>query len=248
MLKRVTEASEINAILNHPSVRPWVADVSEGLLDVSDRVGNPANVTLVGEHGAFFCFKYTAGLYEVHTAVLQSGRGAWARDFAEAGARYMFTQTDCVEILTRVPQGHVAAKALTEAVGFQHQFTTPADCMFRGEMVPAHVYSLPLQQWFPRARDVEEEGAAFHAWLVKQVGNGSGQPHGADPAHNRIVGVTMAMIMGGQVRKGVVFYNTRSFAARHPTIALLNEDPPQIRFDVGVLTVKNGGICFERTN
>lgn len=246
MLTRVTDASGVNAILNDPSVRPWVADVAEGEIDVSDRVSNPANATLLGDHGAFFCFKYTMGVYEVHTAIRREGRGEWAREFAEAGARYMFAETDCVELLTRVPQGHVAAKALTEAMGFDFQFETPPECVFKGQKVPARVYSLTLQKWFPRADGMEESGAEFHAWLNKRVGDGA--PHEPDPAHSRIVGVTMAMILGGQVRKGVVFYNTRSFAARHATITLLNETPPMIRFDAGVLTVQDGQVRFERAN
>lgn len=246
MIQRAFDAAHLNAILNHPRVRPDVADISEGDLDLSDRVANTVNVCLVGQYGAFFCYKYYDGCYEVHTAVLPEGRGQWARDFAEAGARYMFTVTDCTEIMTRVPQGHVAAKALTEAMGFRHQFTTPAVCRFRGQMVPAHIYSLTLQEWSVRADGMEEAGAEFHEWLNRQIADG--KAHDPDPAHNRIVGIALQMALAGMLRKAVVWYNRCAFAGRHAPIALISENPPQIRFDAGVLTLTNDGLKLERTH
>lgn len=246
MLIRTHDAGEVNRILNHPAVRPFVADETDGVLDISERVSNQNNVTLIGEYGAFVCIKYDIGIYEVHTAILPDGRGRWAMDFARDGALYMFTATDCVEILTRVPMGHVAAKALTEAMGFRPLFTTPPECRFRGELVPCHIYTLSLQEWFARAHGMAEAGASFHRWLNEQVGEGV--PHGDDPAHNRIVGVTLAMITGGQVLKGLAFYNRAAFVTRHQPIALLNGNPIQIKFDAGVLTLKDGGIRYERAH
>lgn len=246
MIERTTDAAAINAILNHPAVRPTVADVTDGPLDVSDRVSNPDNVSLVGEYGAIVFFKYCDGIYEVHTQILPEGRGKWACQFAQECLRYMFTSTDCIEVITRVPQGHIGAKALTEMMGFRLQFTTPPECRFRGELVPAYVYSLTLQEWFPRAPGLEECGEHFHLWLNKQVGDG--EPHGFDPGHNRVVGLALGMAAAGQIRKAVVFYNTRAVAARHATITLLTEDPARVKFDAGLLTVVGETIRFERAH
>lgn len=239
MIERTYDAAAINAIVNDPAVRPWVADLAEGELDLSRHVENPANVCLVGEHGAFLCFKYYEGGYEVHTQVLPSGRGEWTRKFAEAGARFLFTATDCVEILTRVPEGHVSALALTKAMGFSHQFTTPPECLFRGAHVPCGIWSLTIQDWAGRSPDFARRGAAFHDWLNTQVT--IGQLHAPDHDHNRIVGITLEMMAQGQIGKGVVWYNRWAFAARHAPIALVGLNPPQVRFDAGVLTMTGGG-------
>jgi hypothetical protein len=156
----------------------------------------------------------------------------------------MFTHTDCVDLITRVPQGHIAAKALTEMNGFRHEFTTPPDTLFRERLVPCHIYCLTIHEWAKRVEGMEGLGAAFHEWLTAQVGEGA--PHEPDEAHNRVVGVALAMAQSGQVAKGVVWYNRCSLAARHPTIGLLGLDPPQIRFDAGVLTVTPQGLQFSR--
>lgn len=248
MIERTTDAGAANAILNHPQVRPYIADEADGYVDVSKQLAAGNVLALRGEHGLFMVYKYDVGIWETHTAVLPEGRGAWALAFAKAGATFMFTQTDCAEIMTRVPQGHIAAKALTDAVGFRHQFTTLPDCLFRGRYVPCHIYAMPMAEWFGRVEGMEAEGEKFHRWLNAQVGNGHGEPHPSDPGHNKIVGVTLAMIAGGQVAKGVALYNKCSIAARHPTISLLSLDPVQVRFDAGVLTMDADGIRFERSH
>lgn len=242
MIERDYTADRINAIVNDPAVRPWVADVAAGPIDMTAEVANPANVCLVGRYGAFFCFKFWDGLYECHSQMLPDGRGKWAFDFARAGARYMFTATDCAEILTRIPEGHVAATALARAMGFSLQFTTLPECLFRSRRVPCAIHSLSLQDWVRRSGGLEERGADFHDWLNTQC---HGTPHEPDADHNRIVGAALSMIEAGQVRKGVLFYNRYAFAARHQPIVLLGEDPPRIKFDAGVLTMKNGEILLE---
>lgn len=244
MLTRTIDAQQINAILNHPSVRPDVAEPKDGVLDLTAVAANPANIFLAGDHGGFVIFKYDAGIYEVHTAILPQGRGEWAKQASAECVNFMFTHTDCVDLITRVPQGHIAAKALTEMNGFRHEFTTPPDTMFRERLVPCHIYCLTIHEWAKRVEGMEELGAQFHEWLTAQVGEGT--PHEPDPAHNRIVGVALAMAQSGQVAKGVVWYNRCSLAARHPTIALVGLDPPQIKFDAGILTVTPQGLQFSR--
>jgi hypothetical protein len=238
MIERVRNADRINEILNHPGVRPWVADASEGIIDISEKAANSDNVILVGRYGGFVVFKYWLGLYECHTAVLPEGRGSWAKEFAEAGAHFMFTRTDCVEIMTRVPEGHVGAAALTRSMGFEFQFSTPPETLFRGRRVSCSIYSLSLQRW--AMRQSEDKGREFHDWLNAQVKD-QGDPHEPDPWHNRIIGVVVDMARGRQTAKGVTWYNRWAVAARHPPIYLINHDPPQIRFDAGILTLQPDG-------
>jgi hypothetical protein len=228
-----------NAVLNHPAVAP---DVGDAPLDVSKCVGDPNYRILSGEYGIFFVAKLFEGCWEVHTAILPEGRGEWTMKFAQEGAEHMFTATDCAELLTRVPSGHVAAWTLTHRMGFRYQFMTPPECLFRGKLVPVEVSSLSIQDWAAAALGMEERGARFHEWLNSKI---EGEPHAPDRDHNRVVGVTLAMIRAGQPVKGVVWYNRWAFSARHALISLVSLDPVQVRFDAGILTLRGDQIGIE---
>lgn len=246
MIAPTKDAGFVNAVLNDAAVRPWVADLGEGAIDLTSALQTPKVTALRGEHGIFIVIQLDAGIYEVHTATLQSGRGAWSRVFAAEGASYMFTRTDAVELLTRVPATHEAARRLTLDAHFRLQFTTLPECRFRGELVPVEVYSLSVQDWANAAPDMERRGEEFHQWLNRQVASDSGPPHASDPAHNRAVAVAIDMICGGQIAKGLVWYNRWAVESRHPLITLLGVDPVQVSFDAGVLTMsQNGAIRYE---
>lgn len=246
MIEVQTSAAFANQVLNHPTVRPDVADPGDGTIDVSSIVTNPAHRVLGGEHGITVWLKYYDGCWEVHTAILPEGRGKWAREFAEASLRHMFAATDCVEAITRVPQGHVAAKALTLACGFHEHFVTPAECRFRGEKVPAVIYILSLQDWALRQPVLAKTGAEFHLWMNEQLRGG--EPHAMDDAHNRVVGAALDMVRAGHHRKGVIWYNRWAISARHPQVVLIEESPVRIRFDAGILTFINGTFAIERAH
>ena len=214
--------------------------LSEGVLDLSARIDDA--IVLQGEHGAFIVFRYGVGTYECHSLFLPDGRGEWGHEFALAGLEWIFCRTDCIDLLTRVPQGHIGAKTLARMVGFEHEFVTPPECLFRGQRVPCSIRNLTLQRWAVRSTYMAERGAKFHDWM-----NGSlaGEPHAPDPDHNRVVGITLAMFEGGQAGKATAFYNRWATAARHEGITLLSREPPQISFDAGVLTLVDGEIRLE---
>lgn len=239
---RETSAERINRVLNDESVRPWVADLSEGVIDITKSVENLNNVLLMGEHGGCMLFKLMPGVYEVHTQILPAGRGAWAHEFAGGVVRWMFLRTDAYELLTRVPRGHVAAKALTLAIGGKYEFTRPSGCLFRGRAVDLYVYALRLQDWASTAPDMVERGAWFHEFLASEAKRlGVTEPtHADDENHNRYVGIALEMALAGQVRKAVLTYNRWSLVSRHRVIQFVSDDPPMIRFDLGLLRFADG--------
>lgn len=134
-IERQTTAARINAVLNDPGVRPWVADAAEGKLDITAAVENPNNYCLMAEHGGCMFFRLMPTIYEVHTQVLPEGRGPWAIAMIRAAIHSMFARTDAWEIMTRVPRTHIAAKAATLRVGARFEFTRDDPCLFRGELV-----------------------------------------------------------------------------------------------------------------
>lgn len=227
-------ADRINAVLNDPDVRPWVANGDE-LLDLTDRVSDARNILLMGEHGGCMFYPLLAGTYEVHTQVTRAGRGDWTRELTDVCARWMFLRTDCYEIVTRVPHGHVAARAAAAAAGMTHEFTRPQECRFRNHVVDVHIYSYRIQDWVARADCMVEVGRQFHEVLHDGAARlGIEGAHPDDANHNRYVGAAIEMAWFGQVNKAVNFYNRWALVSRHELITLLSLKPVMIRIDHGL--------------
>lgn len=246
---RDTNAARINEIINHPSVRATVADVEDGVLDVSNIVNNELNYVLIGEHGGIIIHCLIPGVYEVHTQILPEGRGPWTLDFLAAVQHYMFTKTDCFEGVTRIPHGHVAAKAAALAVGMTPEFQRPA-CRFKGRIVPVDVYSIDIMKWASTSPFLEEIGREFHDAMQSQweKNGGTEQVHDDDPNHNRYVGAALEMARGNQVLKAVSFYNRWARVSRHSGVQIVQAEPTVVEFDIGYLTVQNGQLHMAMKN
>jgi hypothetical protein len=240
MIERTTDANAVNAIINHPSVREWVSSSGDGFLDVSPQIAEPSTLALRGEHGVVMAYKYDAGIYEAHIAVLPSGRGEWSRQFARNCAKVMFLQTDCIEVLARMPKPHFSVKRLAEEVGFRWQFDTPQTQLFRGRRVAMQIYALSLQDWARLDPDVEAVGEDFYRWLAAQMGVG----RVVDPGLYRNTGVALSMIAGGMTSKGIVWFNRAAAVSRRSMINVVNAEPLQIRFDGGILTWNGAGLSY----
>lgn len=243
-LERHTSAERINAVINHPAVRPWIAPGKE-TLDVTATVSNPDNVLLMGEHGGCMFYKIMPGIFEVHTQTLPTGRGQWTNALTETCAYWMFLKTDCYEILTRVPEGHVAAKTAALSRGMKYEFTRPKECLFRDKMVDVDIYSFRIQDWIGAADDLIEVGRAFHDKLnaeALRLGVKT-EHHEDDENHNRYVGAAVTMARNGRAVKGVLFYNRWAVVSRHERIALVSRDPVVVKIDHGMfVTIKENDI------
>lgn len=247
-IKREKDASRINAILNHPEVRPWVAEMDRGVLDLTSAVENERNILLSGEYGACMFFKLLPGVYEVHTQTLPEGRGKWAKQFIEQALSWMFIRTDCYEVITRVPKAHAAARNMTLFVGARYEFTRENSDIFQGKRTDVEIYAIRIQDWIIRAEGLEERGAWFHERInaeVKRLGIEE-HPHAEDVNHNRYVGAAVEMGLAGQVVKGVQLYNRWALVSRQPIVYFVSNDPPTIKFDVGYLVFHEGDIEVRR--
>lgn len=240
-VERQFEAGRINAVLNDPAVRPWVANGSE-LIDLTAKVSDKNNILLMGEHGGCMFYPLLSGVYEVHTQVTRPGRGDWTARLTDACARWMFTRTPCYEIMTRVPHGHIAARAAAVAAGMRHEFTRPQECRFRDHIVDVHIYSYRIQDWIERADALVDTGREFHDMLHREADRlGVSGAHADDDNHNRYVGAAVEMIWHGQITKGVNFYNRWAQVSRHEQIRLMLSDPVTVKIDHGLcITISNG--------
>jgi hypothetical protein len=240
---RATDATWINHVLNDPIVRPWVADVGDGVLDVAPIVADRRNVILEGDHGVIAFLWLQAGVYECHTQILPSGRGSWATEFARECLRFMFTRTDAYEVATRIPECHLAARALATRAGLSLEFSRNDGCVFRGRRQRVNVYSLRIQDWMADDPCLEARGAWLHDRMAIEAERFgiTDETHDDDINHNRYVGAAVEMAMGGQVAKGAALYNRWVSLARHTRggklqhVELVSVEPPVIRFDIGLM-------------
>lgn len=242
-IKREIDATRINEILNDPSVRPWVDD-KEGPLDIQFQLNNLLNILLMGEHGGILFLYVMPGVYEAHTQVLPSGRGKWTDELTHACIHWMFSKSDCYELITRVPKPHIRARTAAVRSGGKYEFTRPDGCLFRGSVVPVDIFTIRIQDWCISGSFLEPIGEWFHQRLNQEALKSGikDSPHENDTNHNKVVGACFAMFEGGQVMKAINIYNRWAIIARHPTISLISSNPPTIKMDIGILRMNNNDI------
>lgn len=239
-VSRAYDAKRLNEIVNDPAVYPWVRGGVEGAIDLTSQVENPANILLVGEHGAMLLIQLQAGLFEAHTQVLPIGRGEWAVNFARACVFWMFTRTTCFEMLTKCPLGNLGARALAKCVGGKKLFTNPTGWVRDGKVIPADIFGITIQDWLLTAKGLEERGHWFHERLTAEylrLGRKEA-PHPDDNIHDRYVGMACEMFLGGQPQKAVLLYNRWAVMADYALIELMSLQPVAINIHDAVLVMR----------
>lgn len=245
MIKRTMDATFLNQVANHPEVRPWLG--GEGSLDLTEAANNPANILLEADGGGWVLHPIMPGVYELHTMFLPEARGRSYFAAAAEALRWMFTQTDALEIVTRCPDDNGGARMAASVVGFRERFRRE-DAWKPGVGVSYQVFS--VDDWFVRDKECLAAGRAFHEALeAAKLAAGSTLPvHPEDEAHDRAVGACTLMIRGGYMAKGVSFYcRWASFAgyatieALSPTLVDVRDAIIEVRADgtMGVLTCRS---------
>lgn len=237
---REFDAKRLNEIVNDPAVYPWVKGNIEGEIDLTSVVADPANVLLMGEHGALLFMQLQPGLFEVHTQILPVGRGQWAVNFATACIFWVFCRTTCFELLTRCPHGNLGARALARCVGGKKLFTNPRGWMKDGKTIPADIFGITIQDWLLTASGLEERGHWFHERLMaeyRKLGRKEA-PHPDDDTHDRYVGMACEMFLGGQPQKAVLMYGRWAAMADYAPIELMSLDPVAINIADAVIVMR----------
>lgn len=236
MLRRTMNAARLNELANHPEIRPFMSP-SEGPLDVSALALDPRTVLLEAEHGTFLMQPILPATYEGHAMFLPEGRGPPMLEAARAMFRFMFTQTDCLEILTKCPDDNDPAKNASAYLGFHERFRRE-DAWRPGVGISYRVLS--VDDWFLQDPECQAEGQAFHTLLEESKrAIGSQLPvHPEDLAHDRAVGAAILMAKAGQIEKGVGLYNRWAIFAGYETIAVIAPNVVDVRD--AIVGVRNG--------
>jgi hypothetical protein len=239
-ISRQTDAQHLNSILNHPEVLPLVSDGSSDTLDMTPVMESPDVIALYGEHGGQVYHRLQPGLFEAHSAFKPEGRGEWALAATRQTLKWIFTHTEAVEIVTRVPAGNVAARALAKAIGGVHEFTLPGGWVKDGKPIPADVFSLTIQGWMKSSPDLPSRGKWFHGRLNAELDRlGIAEPpHDDDETHDRYVGAACEMMFGGQPDKACIFYNRVASLARWHPIAILDYEPLVVNIGSAILVMR----------
>lgn len=236
-------AKFVNEVVNHPSVAPHVL-LTNDAADLSSFLSDRRHVALVAKHGAMVYEQLQPGLYEVHTQVLPGGRGEWSKWFILASLHWMFCSTDAVEIVTRVPQGNVMARAgvrlLEKTFGPLFELRREAGWLRDGQPIAADVFSLPIQKWLRAAPGLEERGKWFHEKLESEYArlNKKTDLHEDDVVHDRAVGAACEMLWCGQPHKSLVFYNRWARLAGYQPLRLISESPLAIDIRDAVIVMR----------
>lgn len=238
-VRREFSAERINAVANHPDVRPWIG--GDGVLDLTPLVADLRNVLLTNDAGGVLFQLLEPGLYEAHTLFLPEGRGRTAVEAVQDALRWMFTRTDAVEIGTKVPDGNKGALGLVRAIHGEKRFHRDAAILIGGEAIGVGYYALPIMAWAGKAPGVAESGHWFHEKLeaAKAATEGALPPHADDDAHDQYVGATVEMIAAGQVAKGVSFYNRWAKVSGYGQVAVIAQNPLVIDIGDALLAVRD---------
>lgn len=245
-IRRHLDASAINPILNHPDVRPWLTEAGQdGDLNLSRLVSDRRNFLLMCEGGGIFFHQLEPGIYEAHTQFLPSVRGSIALAVTNQAIRWMFTRTDCMELLSKVPANNIRADAWAKLSGGTLDFVRPDAWLAKTGRVAIHFYALRYHDWVRQARGLGERGEWFHDRLnaEKQRLSQKSPSHADDPAHDRHVGAAVEMILGGQPEKGVILYNRWAKFAGYAPVSIPSFDPLVI--DIADCLVRVAGESFE---
>jgi hypothetical protein len=234
MLERVFTANRINEIVNDDSILPMIKG-KHTKLDLTNFAKVKHNVCLVGDYGCVLFAKLQEGIYEFHTSVLPDGRGTWMIEGSREAFKYMFTNTDAFELLTKCPDGNVPAKAGARAVGCGLKFSTRPTWPIEDKLVPVDVYSILLQDW-PKNAQMQSYGEEFHNLLESKLNR---QNHDHDVVHDNYVGCTVEMIRGGQIGKAINFYNRWAVMSDYARIKIDSLDPLIIDISEAKLKIEN---------
>jgi hypothetical protein len=222
MIKRVYSADFINSVINDPSVKEG-AEI-KGIADMSVIAADLRNHILVNEHGGFVVIKRMEGIYECHTQFLPEGRGQAAFQAVEEAMRYMFIETDCQRIITKV---NVNNKPVRMFAGrFFRKRGTVGDYCY---------YSRDLDEWIETDGHCLVKGRLFHTQIEDDQDN-------HDATLNCFVGAALLMAQSSNVYKGQLAYNRWAVMAGYEPIIVLSEAPLMMRNGAYTIAIQNNEV------
>lgn len=227
----------LDKIANMPEVRPKLG--GKGDINLETTVMNPANYTFTIAVGGFIVVRIMDGVYEAHSVFTPDRRGVlMIVKLMEEVQAYMFLNTDCHLLVTKIPTGHDGAAWLAKRGGFVlngHQGNWD-------EGKGADVMHFPLDTWARVCYRTLEAGRQFHEALeaAKKLKHSELPTHEDDELHDRMAGTAVLMAQAGNVVKGVNFYNNWAVQYGYQPIVLVSEQPAVVDVGDAIVGVEGG--------
>lgn len=239
-IERTFDGELVNKLLNHPSIFPSISIHGRTEpLDITPLITEPHNVFMAAPGGIVAFIREEPGIYEVHTNFLPEYRGRNALKASRAAYHWMFINTDCMILQTKVPGFNVAADMFCRLVGATKEFTRPGIWPTDKGLVDMAFWQLHYHDWVRNAPSVSATGRAFHTKLeAERIRHNLEEPlHPDEDCHDRYVGACVEMVYAGQPDKGVVLYNRWAGFSGYGKISLIARAPLVIDIGDAVLQV-----------
>lgn len=242
LISRSMDLEWFNALANNEAIRPWLG--GDGPLDFAGVIDDPAHIFIRWEHGGWWLRPLMPTVYDLHTMTHPEGRGRAYFAAAREAMRYVFTETDALEIVTMCPDDNAGARMAANLMGFRERFRREAAWRPVSEDNPQGVgisYRVfNVDDFLTRDREIRSWGEMFHQQLdAAKEAAGHGDPaHAEDDFHNRAVGLCVLCILAGQPEKGTTLYNRLALLSGYATISLAGPNLIDVRD--AVVAVHNG--------
>jgi hypothetical protein len=121
MIRQTFDPEEVNEVINHPAVRPWIGPPLDEPFDCSFLMNND-NVFLMTEGGGFAFLLQPDGTHSAHSHFLPEFRGKHAID-AGKEALIWLAERD-IKIIGHTPKDNRAALLFNRLIGMRHVGST----------------------------------------------------------------------------------------------------------------------------
>lgn len=233
----------LESIANRPDIRPNLG--GEGPVPLEAMVMNPSNYCFTCPIGGFILVRVFDKVYEAHSLFIPERKGA--NDIVQLMRlvqAYMFTNTDCDLIMTKIPRGNKGAANIAlvgrfKSIGWDEQWNAGHG---------AEVMHFPLDTWARVCYSTLEAGRNFHSILEREKAKASldVSSHPEDELHNRMVGATVLMAQAGNVVKAVNFYNEWAVQFGYGPLSLISEQPVVVNIGDAIVGVEDGRMVVMR--
>jgi hypothetical protein len=232
---RTFDPTLLNEIANMPLIRPMLG--GEGEIDLTRHITDPTNYAFVHEDGGFFVHRKMQGLYEIHT-IFRPCDFRKVIDLAYRAQDFMFSATDCTELVAIVPDANRPAAVLAQKGHFVKRDRIEEWKPGMG----ADVMSFPIDSWTKVCFGTPQLGRAFYNQL-EQAKEARGKRFSYlkdEELHHRMLGIVLHLAMAGNVAKGVDIYNRWSLSRGGPSFAMYSHQPAVIDIIDGIIGLEDG--------
>lgn len=245
LVRRSFDAEEINGILNDPSVFKYAAHEGIQSFDVAPLLADTRNVLLMADHGGMIFHWQALGVYHVHTNFLKvprgySGPGTYVLNACRAAYRWMFTQTDCITLLTLIPAHNRAASMFAPLAGWTREFERKSIWpSVEDGVVDMSFLALRYDDWVRKTPELMISGREFHEQLEREFERHGAQDkkHPDEDCHDLHVGACFEMIRGGQLDKAVILYNRWAQFAGYGPIEIVSHQPTVLNIGTALIQI-----------